>query len=284
MSRDDGGAPDTLTSTRRVDVVRAGSEGSRVVQDAIAAEEPLDVRLHGRSFALIMRTPGNDRPLAAGFLLSERIVRSADDIGAVEHCRHPDRREAHHVVDVFLRGEAARELPSRFDHTRRTLANSSCGVCGRASIDDLRADLVPLAVDWSVDASVVRTLPATLRARQADFDQTGGLHAAGLFDRAGVCEASFEDVGRHNAVDKVIGSRVLDDALPLGSALLMVSGRVSFEIVQKAWIAGIPLIGAVSAPTSLAVELAREAGITLIAFIRDARFNIYTHPARVNAV
>lgn len=284
MAEHDIRAPETLTSTRRVDVLRAGGADAGVSQDAIAAEEPLDVRLHGRSFALIMRTPGHDRELAAGFLLSERIIRSSDEIGAVEHCRHPDRREAHHVADVFLRGEAARQVASRFDHARRTVANSSCGVCGRASIDDLRADLEPLAVAWSVDAGVVRGLPATLRARQADFDQTGGLHAAGLFDRDGVCEASFEDVGRHNAVDKVIGSRVLADALPLGHALLMVSGRVSFEIVQKAWIAGIPLMGAVSAPTSLAVDLAREAGITLIAFIRDARFNIYTHPARVTGV
>jgi FdhD protein len=273
--------PDTLTSTRRVDVVRAGSNGSHVIEDAIAAEEPLDVRLHGRSFALIMRTPGNDRALAAGFLLSERIVRSPDEIGAVEHCRHPDRREAHHVVDVFLRGEAARSLPSRFDQARRVLANSSCGVCGRASIEDLRADLDPLGMAWAVDASVVRRLPRELRARQTNFDETGGLHAAGLFDLAGTCEASFEDVGRHNAVDKVIGSRLLADAVPLSNAILMVSGRVSFEIVQKAWIAGIPLVGAVSAPTSLAVDLAREAGITLIAFIRDERFNVYSHAARV---
>lgn len=275
---------DTLTSTRRVEVVRAGAGDARVSQDAIAAEEPLDVRLHGRSFALIMRTPGEDRALAAGFLLSERIVCSADDIGAVEHCRHPDRREAHHVVDVFLRGDAARDLPSRFDQARRTLANSSCGVCGRASIDDLRADLDPLEIAWSVDADVIRSLPGALRARQANFDETGGLHAAGLFDRRGACEASFEDVGRHNAVDKVIGSRLLADALPLHGAILMVSGRVSFEIVQKAWIAGIPLVGAVSAPTSLAVDLAGEAGITLIAFIRDQRFNIYSHASRVAGI
>lgn len=279
--RDDIVDPTTLTSIRRVTVVRS-DHGRRVVaEDATAAEEPLDVRLHGQSFAIIMRTPGEDQPLAAGFLYAERVIRSADEIGAIEHCRHPDRTEVHHVVNVFLRGEAGRNIQDHLDGRRRVLANSSCGVCGRASIEELRADLPPLTATWSVRPSIVTGLPDALRERQAHFDETGGLHAAGLFDRDGACRLSCEDVGRHNAVDKVIGRMLIDDRMPLTDTLLMVSGRVSFEIVQKAWTAGIPLVAAVSAPTSLAVELAREAGITLVAFVRGRSFNIYTHEQRI---
>jgi FdhD protein len=275
--------PESLASIRTTRVVRAGPEGRAEAQDVTAAEEPLDVRLHGRSFAIIMRTPGDDKALAAGFLLSERVIRSAEDVGAVEHCHHPDRTEAHHVVDVFLTGDAARDVERSLEGRRRVLANSSCGVCGRATIEELRADLAPLQASWTVTPAVISALPETLRVRQSRFDETGGLHAAGLFDPNGACRISFEDVGRHNAVDKAIGSMLLEDRLPLDDTILMVSGRVSFEIVQKAWIAGIPILAAVSAPTSLAVELAREAGVTLLAFVRGRHFNIYAHEQRVSS-
>jgi len=278
------GTPLTLTPLRKVTVVRVGRTAQTGPEDVAAAEEPLDVRLQGQSFAIIMRTPGDDRALAAGFLYSERVVRNADDIGAVEHCRHPDQSKAHHVVNVFLRGNAAEEAVRHLDQRRRVVANSSCGVCGRTSIEDLRSDIPPLTAGLRVDAAVISALPDALRERQATFEETGGLHGAGLFDSSGAFVASAEDVGRHNAVDKVIGGMLLQDRLPLPDSILMVSGRVSFEIVQKAWLAGVPVLAAVSAPTSLAIDLAREAGITLIGFVRNGGFNIYAHEVRIVGV
>ena len=274
---------DGLAPTRRVRVVRLTPSGARAGEDVAATEEPLDIRLHDRSFAIIMRTPGHDRELAAGFLFAERIIRGADDLGAVEHCRHPDQQKSHHVVNVFLTGDAAGRIWDLLESRRQFVANSACGVCGRSTIDELRASIDPLRAPWSVHPSIIAALPAALRSKQAAFHETGGLHAAALFRRDGTLEAVAEDVGRHNAVDKIVGSRLLGsaDPLPLGAHLLMVSGRVSFEIVQKAWLAGIPLVAAISAPTSLAVELAREANITLVGFVRDGGFNVYTHEVRV---
>jgi len=274
---------DSLAPIRTVDVTRVGPAGAVRTRDRAAAEEPLDVRLHGRSFAIIMRTPGRDRALAAGFLLSERVIRSADDIGAVEHCRHPDQTRAHHVVDVFLRGGAAERVPGMLEQRRNIVANSSCGVCGRATIDELAADITPIVSGAVCAVQVIRGLPDRLRSTQAAFDETGGLHGAALFTSAGELVTSAEDVGRHNAVDKVFGSLLLDDR-PITPGVLVVSGRVSFEIVQKAWIAGVPVIVAVSAPTSLAIDLATQAGITLLGFVRGESLNIYTHTARIAGV
>ena len=252
--------------------------------DLAAVEEPLEVRLHGKPFAVIMRTPGEDRALAAGFLLSEGVVRSADDIGAVEHCRHPNRPDGHNVVDVYLFGESRASLDTILAERREVLTNSSCGLCGRLTIDSLKARAPTLPITWTMTTKIAARLPDLLRERQRIFEGTGGLHAAGLFTPDGLCEVSAEDVGRHNAVDKVIGTMVLDDRLPLDSHVLAVSGRASFEIVQKAWLGGIALVCAVSAPSSLAIELAHEAGITLLGFARDGGFNVYTHPARLPEV
>jgi FdhD protein len=276
--------PPSLTPTRKFPVTRVAGEAVTHTSDVAAAEEPLDIRLHGRSFAVIMRTPGEDRALAAGFLLSERVIRSADDLGAVEHCRHPDETKAHHVVNVFLRGDAAACVPAMLENRRHVIANSSCGVCGRATIDELRAGVAPLPLDWTIDLAVIRALPDRLRARQANFDETGGLHGAAIFAPDGALLASAEDVGRHNAVDKSIGARLLEDGESRPPGVLMVSGRVSFEIVQKAWMASIPVVAAISAPTSLAIELATEAGITLLGFVREHSLNIYTHESRIVGV
>jgi FdhD protein len=276
--------PITLTPMRKVTVTRVGRGMPAAREDVAAAEEPLDIRLQGQSFAIVMRTPGDDRALAAGFLFSERVIRRSADIGAVEHCRHPDQTKTHHVVNVFLRGDAATEALKHLDQRRRVVANSSCGVCGRASIEELRSDIPPLTAQSRVDAAVISALPGALRRQQATFDETGGLHGAGLFDPSGALIASAEDVGRHNAVDKIVGAMLLEDRVPLPPAILMVSGRVSFEIVQKAWLAGVPVLAAVSAPTSLAIELAREAGITLIGFVRDGGFNVYAHEVRIVGV
>jgi FdhD protein len=272
---------DSLRPLRKVEITRVSGDAVTRADDMAAAEEPLDVRLHGESFAIIMRTPGDDRALAAGFLFSERVFDSADDIGAVEHCRHPDRSEAHHVVDVFLRGPAAERVRAHLDGRRRVVANSSCGICGRAAIDAMRAGIAPIETAWTVPREVVTALAATLHGSQAVFQETGGLHAAALFERDGTLRAAAEDVGRHNAVDKVIGRMLLDDRLPLDDVMLMVSGRLSFELVQKAWVAGIPVAVAVSAPSSLAIDLAREAGITLVGFLRGSSFNVYAHPSRI---
>lgn len=273
---------ETMSESRPVRVVRMSGDGVAHAMDAVAVEEPLEVRLHDRPFAVIMRTPGADRELAAGFLLAEGVIQSSADLGAVEHCRHPDRREAHNVVNVFLMS-GARERAELFLAQRRHVpANSSCGICGRTSIESLTTRTAPLSSRSRIAREVLRGLPAALRQRQSVFEQTGGLHAAALFDCEGAFTISAEDVGRHNAVDKVIGRMLLHDRLPLGAHVLVVSGRTSFEIVQKAWIAGIELLSAVSAPSSLAVDLAEAAGITLIGFARDTGFNVYTHPERLS--
>jgi FdhD protein len=273
------------SSYRRVPVIyvdRAPRDDAST--DLASVEEPLEVRLHGKPFAVIMRTPGEDRALAAGFLLSEGVVRDASGLGAVEHCRHPDRPDAHNVVDAYLLGEARASLDRLLDERRNVLANSSCGLCGRVTIDTVAVRAPRLDIRWTIAKDVAARLPAALRARQAVFEGTGGLHAAGLFTVDGAWVTSAEDVGRHNAVDKVVGRMLLDDRLPLEELVLAVSGRVSYEIVQKAWLAGIGLVCAVSAPTSLAVDLADEAGITLLGFARDGGFNIYTHAARIAGV
>ena len=272
---------DPFQAARRLRIVRVGRDERCEDVDVAAVEEPLEIRLHDRAFAVVMRTPGCDRELAAGFLLSEGIVAGAADLGAVEHCRHPARPDAHNVVNVFLLGEARGRLDAILAERRNVAASTACGVCGRLSIDALKTRAAPLVCRAVVNRAVIRSLPDSLRARQTVFDQTGGLHAAALFSADGELVVAAEDVGRHNAVDKVLGSMLLDERLPMHGHVLAVSGRSSFEIVQKAWLGGVEVICAVSAPSSLAVELAEEAGITLIGFARGSGFNIYAHPERV---
>jgi FdhD protein len=259
--------------------VRAGVRtGDR---DRAATEEPLEVRLHDRPFAVIMRTPGADRELAAGFLLAEGVLKSADDLGTIEHCTDPTAEHPENIINVRLVNGSAESLDTFLAERRNVTTNSSCGMCGRLTIDSLRTSLPALVVPWTVPSSTVIEIPDRLRKAQAVFDETGGLHAAGLFTREGALETIAEDVGRHNAVDKVIGRMVIQERLPLTNHILFVSGRTSFEIVQKAFLAGIPMLAAVSAPSSLAIELAEECGITLIGFLRGPSFNIYAHPERV---
>jgi FdhD protein len=267
-----------------VPVIHVGRGDRRDAEttDLAAVEEPLEVRLHNRPFAVIMRTPGDDKALAAGFLLSEGVVATFADIGAVEHCRHPDQPDVHNVVDVYLLGEARASMESRLSERRNVTATSACGVCGRVSIESLASKAAKVPFGWTMSRATAAAMPARLRERQEGFEDTGGLHAAGLFDLSGQCVISAEDVGRHNAVDKVIGAMLLADRLPLESWALAVSGRVSYEIVQKAWFGGIGLVCAVSAPSTLAVELADEAQITLLGFAREGGFNVYTHPQRLS--
>jgi FdhD protein len=266
---------------RRVRVVKFG-RGAGERDDAAATEEPLEVRLHGKPFAVIMRTPGADRELAAGFLFAEGVINGADDLGAVEVCRHPEHPG--NIVDAYLMGAAADAVAAHLDDRRRVLTTSSCGLCGRTTIESLRVRASPLPQQWVIPAAMAAALPQKLRGRQSVFDETGGLHAAAVFDLDAACEASAEDVGRHNAVDKAIGSLLLQNRLPLNRHVLVVSGRASYEIVQKAWLAGIACVCAVSAPSTLAIDLADEAGITLLGFVRDGGFNAYAHPGRIRAV
>lgn len=274
----------SLDPMRTVSVVRVSGGRASTAADVAAAEEPLEIRLHDRPFVVIMRTPGADRELAAGFLFAEGVIRHAGELGAVEHCRHPHHPDVHNIVNVFLMGEAAARVETTMAERRNVMANSSCGICGRVTIDSLKTRAAALGTTSFVDAEVLHGLPDALRSEQSVFEQTGGLHGAALFTTSGALVTSSEDVGRHNAVDKVIGRLLLDEKLPLSDHVLVVSGRTSFEIVQKAWLAGVQVICAVSAPSSLAIELAAEAGITLLGFARDRAFNIYSHPQRIRGV
>lgn len=266
---------------REFEIVRVGEGGRAAGSDRAAAEEPLEIRLHGQPFAVIMRTPGADRELAAGFLLSERVLKSADDLGTIEYCRDGSMQSVENVVNVTLTGTALHGLDRILDDRRKTMTNSSCGLCGRLTIESLKNDVPPLRGEGSIPSSLISSLPDKLRGTQAVFDETGGLHAAGLFDVDGVLSAIAEDVGRHNAVDKVIGRMLIGERLPLSGHVLFVSGRTSFEIVQKGLIAGISVVASVSAPSSLAIDLAREGGITLIGFVRGQSFNIYANEQRI---
>jgi FdhD protein len=264
-----------------VDVLRVGAGAPQPARDVAAAEEPLEIHLGGAPFVVIMRTPGADRELAAGFLRSEQIIQSAADIATLRHCTQDEAREYQNVLTVWLKGAAAERVAALLANRRPVAATSACGVCGRRSIDDLLSNLSVIDAQWQVTRATIAALPGRLRASQRAFDETGGLHAAGLFDREGRLIASAEDVGRHNAVDKVIGQQVLADRMPLGDDLLFVSGRTSFEIVQKAVVAGIPLVAAVSAPSTLAIELARAANVTLLGFVRGDTFNVYAGADRI---
>jgi FdhD protein len=265
--------PTQTQAVRTVDVVRRGQ--TTAARDVVAVELPLEVRLNGEPLAIIMRTPGGDRELSLGFLFSEGLVRSRDDV------RRVDVEEGAGFCNVlFVRGRdeaVAEALAER----RQVTTNSSCGLCGRRTLASLAVAAPVSDVEWSIETDAVSRFPDALRAAQPAFALTGGLHAAGLFDVGGQPEATAEDVGRHNAVDKLIGRMLTAGRLPLTRSVLFVSGRASYEIVQKAWLAGIPFVAAVSAPSSLAIDLARTAGITLMGFVREGRFNIYTHPERV---
>ena len=245
-----------------------------VRHDAVAAEEPLEIRVGGRPLAVTMRTPGNDFELAAGFLLAEGMVAGADDIRSIRYCGGEAPQE-YNVLDVTG--------PEPVDPVRSFPVTSACGLCGRATIESIRTrSRYDVAADpLTVPAGVLAGLPARLRAAQRVFERTGGLHAAGLFDATGDLVCVREDVGRHNAFDKAIGWATLERRLPLRGHGILASGRASFELVQKAVMAGIPLLAAVSAPSSLAVDLAAAAGLTLVGFLRGETMNVYSAPHRV---
>jgi FdhD protein len=251
--------------------------------DVLAAEEPMEIRVEGArqpavSVAVTMRTPGGDFELAAGFLHTEGLIDGADEVRRVSYCEDLAPDEQHYNVVTV---ELAR--PFDADALRRNFyANSSCGICGKATLEDVEVHCAPLAPGPVVPGAVIAAMPDALRERQRVFDQTGGLHAAGLFTPEGSLVTLREDVGRHNAVDKVVGEMLLAGELPLSERVLQVSGRIGFEIVQKAARAAIPILAAVGAPSSLAVDAADRLGMTLVGFVRDGRYNVYTRPERIS--
>lgn len=269
-----------VTATR---ILSVGAQRSLERPDQLATEEPMEIRVGGPGqsaapVAVTMRTPGHDFELAAGFLKSEGLVGSREEIDSVRYCELPGHIEQqYNIVTVRLRHTFDIEQARR-----NFVTNSSCGLCGTTSIEQITRRCEPLGEGPNVARSIIVSLPDRLRDAQSIFDQTGGLHAAGLFDTDGNLVLLREDVGRHNALDKLVGHGLLEDILPLSAHVLMLSGRVSFEMVQKAAVAGITVLGAVSAPSSLAVDSARELGITLAGFIRGEEFNIYSHPGRID--
>ncbi|MET9508242.1 formate dehydrogenase accessory sulfurtransferase FdhD [Streptomyces flavidovirens] len=270
-----------VTERRRVIRVRDGVVSTR--PDTLVAEEPLEIRLNGKPLAITMRTPGDDFALAAGFLVSEGVLAAADDVQSIVYCAgaKEDGSNTYNVVDVKLApGVPVPDITLE----RNVYTTSSCGLCGKASLDAVRttarfpiADTPPVRLTPELLAG----LPDRLRAAQQVFDRTGGLHAAALFSEAGELLDVREDVGRHNAVDKLVGRALRDGRLPLARAVLLVSGRASFELAQKAVMAGIPVLAAVSAPSSLAVDLAAETGLTLVGFLRGPNMNVYAGDERI---
>ena len=257
-------------------IVRWDGEVARELPDEVAREEPLEIRVDGRAVSVTMRTPGHDAELAAGFLLTEGVVRRRADVVSIRAC---PRKGGSNALDVRLDPDLAVDFQRL---TRHVFASSSCGVCGKASIESIHAQFPPVDSPLVVPARLIATFPAIMRESQVTFDRTGGLHAAALFDRTGRMLVLREDVGRHNAVDKLVGHCLLAGPFPLDDHILVVSGRSSFEIMQKALAARLPLVAAVSAPSSLAVQFARESRQTLIGFLREGRMNVYSHPERID--
>lgn len=269
------------TTETRVVVMARGQDSPGIRPDRLVTEEPMEIRAGGpgqepEAVAITMRTPGHDFELAVGFLATEGLLGSYDELDSVRYCELPPEEQQFNVVTVRVR--VAFDPGGR---QRRTYTSSSCGLCGAATLDQVEVACAPLPAGPNLAPEVVRELPERLRQDQRLFRQTGGLHAAGLFDPAGRLIAAREDVGRHNAVDKVVGFGFLEQRLPLHESVLMVSGRVSFEVVQKAAVAGIPVVCAVSAPSSLAVSAAERLGMTVVGFLRGQSFNVYSHPERL---
>jgi FdhD protein len=264
-------------AAHRVEILRSGPAGKWARRaDQVAVEEPLEIRVRGRSVAVTMRTPGHDDELAAGFLLTEGIVRRGKDIIGIASCAASP--EPDNTLNVFL----AAGVKVDFERlTRHVFAASSCGLCGKASIDSVQEHFPPVNSSMTIRAKTILALPEKMARAQRTFSRTGGLHAAAIFDARGKLIVLREDIGRHNAVDKVIGYGLLKEKMPYDKCVLLVSGRASFEIMQKALAARVPVICAVSAPSSLAVEFARESGQTLVGFLRAETMNIYSFPDRI---
>ncbi len=275
------------TSVKPVEITKVTSNGSMVTPDLMAVEEPLEIRVgYGsmgnrtqKSLSVTMRTPGHDYELATGFLYTEGIIDSFEQVESIKYCEDVGKQEEkENVVRVELKPDIHLELEKL---QRNFYTTSSCGVCGKSSIEAIQVSCNKISDSIEVDKSLIHALPEKLRTAQQIFEHTGGLHAVGLFDLNGKLLLTREDVGRHNAMDKIIGACLFKKEIPLSNSIMMVSGRASFELVQKALRAGVPIMAAVGAPSSLAVTLAKNIGMTLMGFVRDNSFNIYSFEERV---
>ncbi len=273
----------------KTEIKRVTASEVEKLSELVAIEEPLEIRIgfgplqerEQKSISVTMRTPGHDFELALGFLFTEQIVTSYEYIESIKYCENSGRQEE---KDNVIRVELKPDVKIDFNKLNRHFyTSSSCGVCGKSSIDSVYANLRFNVDEMLVPVKVIQQLPDLLRHHQRTFQFTGGLHAAGLFDSNGKLVLMREDVGRHNALDKVIGAKLFESKIPLSKIILLVSGRTSFELIQKAAVAGIPIVAAIGAPSSLAVNLAKTCGITLIGFIREGRFNVYANPHRIDS-
>jgi FdhD protein len=267
----------TMATAKKFTITRHDSGGSSQEDDQVACEEPLEIRVEGTSVAIVMRTPGHDEELTAGFLLSEGIIASQTDVFEISQCPSQPGQQGN-VIDVILADASRLDLAKL---SRNVFTSSSCGICGKATIESVFQQFPAIAGGGRVAVADLRTFPDKIRAAQRTFDTTGGLHASAVFDSAGEIVVLREDVGRHNALDKMIGHALMNDLLPLAQHTLMLSGRISFELMQKALSAGIPIIAGISAPSSLAVEFARESGQTLVGFLRGETMNVYSGAERI---
>ena len=270
--------------SERVDTRRWEEGDSARADDWLAVEEPLEIVVEHRESSMplltTMRTPGNDDELAVGLLHAERVVRRRDDVVSVAHTDDPLVPRENRENRVIVRLHPDCHLPE-LTRGRPFLSSSACGVCGRAVVDDLTKTLEPLASTQGVSPDTLNSLPDRLREEQSTFDRTGGIHATGLFGLGGDLVLRREDIGRHNATDAVVGASLLAGRLPLDKHLVLVTGRVGYEIVQKCWVAGVTVLASIGAPSSLAVDMALEANMTLVGFLRDGRFNVYSAPERI---
>jgi FdhD protein len=264
-----------MRDLKRLRVLKLDERHTQHIEDEVVVEEPLEVRVNGESVSVTMRTPGDDFDLAVGLLWTEGIIRSTAEIGTIAYCADEEQPELRNIVNVGL-VDSGRKLES----SRRLWSNSSCGLCGKATLDAIHQVCRRIESTLTMDYEILCSLPSQLRQAQANFDRTGGIHAAALFDSEGKLLILREDLGRHNAVDKVLGA-ALRDSVALSAGVMMVSGRLGFEIAQKAVVAGVPVLASISAPSSLAIELAEEFGMTTIGFLRGRTMNVYTHPDRV---
>jgi FdhD protein len=260
----------------RIQILKLDEKQLQHIEDDVVVEEPLEIRVNGESFSVTMRTPGNDFDLAIGLLWTEGIIHSAGEIGTIAYCPNEEQPELKNIVNVGL-VDANRKLES----SRRLWSNSSCGLCGKATLDAIHQSCRTIDSSISVGYDVVCTLPSRLQQAQLNFERTGGIHAAALFDAIGNLLLLREDLGRHNAVDKLLGAALRIGTILLSETIMLVSGRLGFEIAQKALVAGVPIVISISAPSSLAIELGNDFGMTVVGFLRGRSMNIYTHPKRV---
>jgi len=275
-------------AVKNIKIHKVSTSGTEREDDLLAVEEPLEIRVgfgllndrQQKSLSVTMRTPGHDFELALGFLFTEGIIQSFYQVESIKYCEDVGRaEEKENVVRVELKPEVQLDLQRL---QRNFYTTSSCGVCGKSSIEAVKVNCTSILANWKVNTDLIHSLPVKLREAQRVFEYTGGLHASGLFNLQGELVLLREDVGRHNALDKVVGARLLKNELPLANYILLVSGRTSFELVQKAALAGIPLLAAVGAPSSLAVSLAKDFDMTLLGFVRDGKFNIYSGKERID--